>query len=132
MRIEVPARRRAGIRLAPLIDVVFILLVFFMLASSFLDWRRFDIGLPPVDARPDPETDPIVLTVTADGSLRLAGEPVPRDTLGARIRALRERDAARPVLVRPDGAAPVQATVAALDRLERAGVGAVSIAGATP
>ncbi|MEM6945656.1 MAG: biopolymer transporter ExbD, partial [Pseudomonadota bacterium] len=32
-------RKRLRISITPLIDVVFILLVFFMLASSFLDWR---------------------------------------------------------------------------------------------
>ncbi|OOC09384.1 ExbD/TolR family protein, partial [Thioalkalivibrio halophilus] len=36
-------RRRNLISLTPLIDVVFILLVFFMLASSFLDWRAVEL-----------------------------------------------------------------------------------------
>ena len=40
------SRRRALIGLTPLIDVVFILLVFFMLASSFLDWRAIDLTAP--------------------------------------------------------------------------------------
>ena len=39
-------RRRPLISLTPLIDVVFILLVFFMLASSFLDWRSIDLNAP--------------------------------------------------------------------------------------
>src|SRR3546814_1065083 len=39
-------RRRASISLTPLIDVVFILLIFFMLASSFLDERAIEIDSP--------------------------------------------------------------------------------------
>ena len=40
-----PSRRRL-ISLTPLIDVVFILLIFFMLASSFLDWRAIGLDAP--------------------------------------------------------------------------------------
>ena len=39
-------KKRPLISLTPLIDVVFILLVFFMLASSFLDWRSIDLSTP--------------------------------------------------------------------------------------
>ena len=43
-----PSKRKAVISLTPLIDVVFILLVFFMLSSSFLDWRHQPLGHPRV------------------------------------------------------------------------------------
>src|SRR3546814_13707697 len=39
-------RRRASISLTPLIDVVFILLIFFMLATSFVDDRAIEVGAP--------------------------------------------------------------------------------------
>ncbi|WP_020683874.1 ExbD/TolR family protein [Marinobacterium rhizophilum] len=47
MRLELatPARRRA-ISLTPLIDVVFILLLFFMLSSTFTQWRQLDLAVP--------------------------------------------------------------------------------------
>ena len=130
MRIEVPERRRAGVRLTPLIDVVFILLVFFMLASSFLDWRGFDLALPPADAAPDPEIAPIVVVVGPQGGLRIGGESLPRERLAERIRALRKQVPERPVVLRPAARAPVQATIDVLDRLRGAGVTAVSLAGA--
>ncbi len=46
LRAVTDGRRRALISLTPLIDVVFILLVFFMLPSSFLDWRAIDLDPP--------------------------------------------------------------------------------------
>lgn len=126
MRIEVPRHRPASIRLTPLIDVVFILLVFFMLASSFLDWRSFDLALPAADAAPvDAEVEPVVVRIAADGSLRLDDERVAADALIDRVAALLA-DGDRPVRVRTADAAPVQATVDTLDRLRAAG--AVTIA----
>jgi len=132
VRIEVPRRRPAGIRLTPLIDVVFILLVFFMLASSFMDWRAFELGLPPADASPDPASDPILVDVTADGGVELAGESVPAATLAERVRTLRADDPGRPVLVRAAADAPVQATVHVLDRLHAGGIEAASLAERAP
>ena len=128
MRIDVPRRRPAGIRLTPLIDVVFILLVFFMLASSFMDWRGFDLGLPAADARADPDTRPIVVRVLADGGFRLGGLDVAPDALASRVAGVLEESADRPVVVRADAGAPIQATVRALDRLHAGGIEAASLA----
>ena len=128
MRIDVPRRRPAGIRLTPLIDVVFILLVFFMLASSFMDWRGFDLGLPPADAEPDPDTRPVVVRVLADGGYRLGGLDVAPGALAERVQQARDGNAERPVVVRAADAAPVQATIDALDRLHAGGVETASLA----
>lgn len=132
MRIEVPRHRPASIRLAPLIDVVFILLVFFMLASSFLDWRAFDLNLPVADARPDPDRDPIVIHLAGDGTLEVAGEIIATDALAASVRGLLEGDPGRPVILRPAAGAPVQLTFGALDRLRAGGITEVSLAGGAP
>ncbi|MDZ7828898.1 MAG: biopolymer transporter ExbD [Halofilum sp. (in: g-proteobacteria)] len=132
MRIEVPRRRPAGIRLTPLIDVVFILLVFFMLASSFMDWRAFELGLPPADAAPDPASNPIVVQVTADGRLELDGAPVAAEQLAEGVRERLAGDPERVVLVRAAPDAPVGATVRALDRLQAGGIEAASLAGGAP
>lgn len=132
MRIEVPRRRPAGIRLTPLIDVVFILLVFFMLASSFMDWRAFELALPPADAAPDPASDPIIVGVTAEGDIELDGEPVAEAQLAARVRERRAADPDRVVLVRAAADAPVRATVRVLDQLQVGGIDAASLAGAVP
>ncbi len=128
MRIDVPRRRPAGIRLTPLIDVVFILLVFFMLASSFMDWRGFDLGLPPAEAKPDPDTRPVVVRVLADGGYRMGGIDVPPGTLAERVQQARQGESERPVVVRAADAAPVQATISALDRLHAGGIETASLA----
>lgn len=132
MQIEVPRRRPPGIRLTPLIDVVFILLIFFMLASNFLDWRAFELALPPAEATADPETSPIVVEIGPEGGYTLAGEPVAAAALAERVGALQADDPERPVVIRTGDATAVDATVTTLDRLRRGGIEAVSLAAGAP
>lgn len=121
------------IRLAPLIDVVFILLVFFMLASSFLDWRAFELDVPATAPASDAEQRPILIEVAADGGLRVEGEAVAAADLAEAVGALRASgDAERPIVIRAHGDAPVAATVRAFDRLQAGGIHAVSLAGERP
>ena len=73
MRLELaaPARRR-GISLTPLIDVVFILLLFFMLSSTFTQWRQLDLVVPGRGATSAVEQHQVVL-LSDDGRFSVDG-----------------------------------------------------------
>ena len=113
--------RRPLISLTPLIDVVFILLVFFMLASSFLDWRSIDLTAPSPTVAGSSTEGSLLVEVRAD-SVRLSGALVSLDELAARVGERLVLDADQRVLVRPAAGVPLQAVVAVLDRLADAGV----------
>lgn len=118
--------RRTLIRLTPLIDVVFILVVFFMLASSFSDWRAIDLTMRGGTAADAPMVGTLLLEIRRDG-LRLSGESVSIDDLGTEVA---RRAAARPslrVLVRPDQGVSLQEAVRALDRLAGTGASGISL-----
>ena len=116
-------RRRAVISLTPLIDVVFILLVFFMLASSFLDWRsiKLDTVLPPPSARQVTDQRPLLLSVTAEQT-RLNGESLSMDELLPRLQQRLDADPNAVVRVQPLGDTPLQVVVGVLDELKIAGI----------
>lgn len=119
-------RRRALISLTPLIDVVFILLVFFMLASSFLDWRAIELDAPGRAAAGASLEGALLVEVRSNG-LRLSGETVSLDALEARVR---ERVAAQPdqrVIVKPAAGVALQEAVDVLERLTQAGVSDLSL-----
>ncbi|GMG84174.1 hypothetical protein LNKW23_33880 [Paralimibaculum aggregatum] len=122
-------RRRLRIGLTPLIDVVFILLVFFMLASSFEDWRSLPLAAAPAMAgAPAPAMAGAMLVEVAPAGLRLAGAPVSGAALRRR---LAERLAAVPeqrVLLRALPGAEMQRLVAAVDLLRAAGVRDLALA----
>ena len=125
-------RRRPLNRLTPLIDVVFILLIFFMLASSFLDWRAIDLAAPG-RAAADRSMDGALLVEVRPRGLRLSGAQVSLEALAGRIQA---RLAVRPdqrVLVKPSAGVPLQRAIDVLDRLAGAGASDLSlIRAATP
>ncbi|MCG8544910.1 MAG: biopolymer transporter ExbD [Alphaproteobacteria bacterium] len=122
-----PARKRPLISLTPLIDVVFILLVFFMLASSFLDWRAIDLNAPAQAAARSASPEGALLVEIRPDGLRLSAEPLSLETLAKRVAA---RLAAKPgqrVLIKPSAGVPLQRTVRVLDELKAVGTANVSL-----
>jgi len=118
------ARRRSVISLTPLIDVVFILLVFFMLASSFMDWRTLSLDTAAAGAPAPAEEAPFVVQIET-GELRLNGDAITLEALIDTARA--RRPVAQPVSLQPMGETRVQAVVRVLDALNAAGVGPLKL-----
>lgn len=119
-------RRRNLISLTPLIDVVFILLVFFMLASSFLDWRAIDLS-PPVKAGGGTMIDGVLLVDVGTDSLRLSGEAMELEALADRVGSQVSARPDRTVIIRPGAEVTLQRTILVLDRLRAAGVQDMSL-----
>jgi biopolymer transport protein ExbD len=96
MEFQRRTRRRSGIELTPLIDVVFQLLVFFLLTSSFIQ-PSLRLELPQGAAMDEADTTPILLEIDADGNLAIDGEGIRRNALQDELeKALADgRDAVR-------------------------------------
>lgn len=114
-------QRRRLIGLTPLIDVVFILLLFFMLASQFHQWRAMTVttvGVPSQSATP-----PVLLVrLHDDGGLDLNGDPIEIHALTTRLRQALKGDPELSVQVASDDEVPLQALVTLLDLLHAAGI----------
>jgi len=125
---EADQRPRQGIGIAPLIDIVFLLLIFFMLATSFAEDESIELGLPgpATTALPDPPPpspdETLVVAVRPDGRITLNGLRLGIDQLD---RELMGRLAGRPglgVTVSADTEVPVQTLISVMDRVRGAGV----------
>lgn len=93
--------RRASISLTPLIDVVFILLLFFMLATRFDVWQSDSVSATAVEASEvvDDESQKITVVVAADSSLSIDGEALSQVQLRQELEQLKvESDEALIVL----------------------------------
>lgn len=119
MRFERLTGRRRGPGLTPLIDVVFLLLVFFMLASRF----EVESALPlHVSGSMSTSATDRALRIEIDeaGQASIDGRPAsPARVLAEAMEAERDR---RGVRVRPDAETPLQPIVDVLGALKRAGV----------
>ena len=121
-------RTRASISLTPLIDVVFILLIFFMLASSFRNWHTLHLDVsPPGAADQSREEEALLVEIDSSDALRLAGDVVSLDELDARVRLRLANAPDLEILVQPRADVPLQEVVTVLDRLTAAGASQVSL-----
>ena len=76
--VQIQPERKKSFRMdmAPLIDVVFILLIFFMLTFSVLG-QAMDVNLPDGEAQPQPNLqEDINIMIDRDGLIRINGEPI--------------------------------------------------------
>ncbi len=119
------------IELTPMIDVVFLLLTFFVFAIVLM--VRADVlgvSLPELTAgAPAERVEPITVTLLADGSLALMGEPVEADAITESLRTLRADNPGAPVLIASDVAADAGALIELADRLVAAGITQFSVVG---
>ena len=118
-------RGGAGVDITPLIDVLFMLIIFFVLTTAFVQ-GSIAIDLPTGDPPPMAEKNPIVLTVTKDGELLWAGEKISRDRVAAL--ALEARAKSEDLLVAGDRDARYGDVAELLEELRRAGIENVGIA----
>ena len=129
MKLARPAPRKARIEIIPLIDTVFFLLVFFMMASlSMTVYRGVPVSLPKAASGQVEPHDTAAVTVDRDGRTYLNREVV---DVAALPNALHELVAARPdlvVVVSADEHVAHGRVVEAMDAVRAAGVGRLAIA----
>ena len=121
------------INLISLIDIALLLVIFFMLTSTFMQEGRLKIELPQASLAPTgkQKVDPIVVTVTQSGSYRVNDRELINsspDTLRAAVLEVAGADRDKPVTVRADGRATHQSVVSAMDVLGKLGFVRLNIA----
>ena len=115
------------ISLTPLIDVVFILLVFFMLASSFLDWRSINLTVSSGVGAATSDQRAILINLRSDGSIIVGSRPVSKQALRPVMTAKLAEDREQRVVIRSDTGVPLQRAVNTLDLLRTIGATNVSL-----
>jgi biopolymer transport protein ExbD len=121
------------INLTSLIDVVLLLIVFFMLSSTFVEEGRLRIRLPESKTVPVERTplEAIVVSVTQAGGYRVNERELVNasaDTLRAALLEIAGEDRSAPITLRADGRATHQSVVTAMDVVGRLGFAEVNIA----
>lgn len=117
-------RRGADIDITPLIDVLFMLIIFFVLTTAFTQ-GSIDVALPRGSV-PPPERNPVVLTVAGDAKILWAGRETTRSELPSLVRGALERG--DDILLAGDRSAPYGEVAELLAELRSLGVPSVGIA----
>ncbi|NEX16499.1 MAG: biopolymer transporter ExbD [Halochromatium sp.] len=123
MQFKRPSQpRRRLIGLTPLIDVVFILLLFFMLASSLTRLHAVPLDAPSAQMVSGDRQPALLLRIQADGQLDLNGEAINTEALPELLRTQLQQAPNLQVLVQPADAVPLQRTLQVFDQLAAVGV----------
>ena len=132
MRLGSGRREDPELNVTSLIDVVLLLVIFFMLSTTFVKESRLRVELPAVSVAPVEAThEPVVITITAQGSYRVNERALvnnSRATLRAALQKSADGAALRPLTIRADARATHQAVVTAMDVAARLGFTQVNIA----
>ena len=124
MNLRPRRRDPAEINLTPLIDVVFLLLIFFMVSTTFKDESRLRVQLPRAQGESvsAAELDPIRILIDRSGALFLQEQPLPDSaTLAQALTALRGAHRPPPLLIEADAQTPHEAVMGALDAAGQSG-----------
>ena len=132
MNLRPRRREEPEITLTPLIDVVFLMLIFFMVSATFLNEADMELSLPEASQEPGERAfSPIELTINADGDYYVDGNALVNQQVGTVQSALEQAMDAQPgapLIIRADGRTPHQSLVTALDAAGRANIESLSIA----
>lgn len=137
MQLKTRSREEPEVNLTSLIDVVLLLLIFFMVSTSFVREAEINLRLPEASANEQSEApaDALEITVTEAGAYLVNGRPLvnnERRTLRAAIERLAGEERNVPVYIRADANATHQAVVTAMDVAGQLGFVNVNIATVTP
>lgn len=128
---EAARKRRSLVILTPLVDIVFILLIFFMLASSFADLRVIGF-LTPAGAKQavgTQEPSAVLVRVARDGSLDMSGQPMSKVMIAEEVARRSLSDDKINYLVQPNRGVSVQQIIHVVDLLKHSGARNVSLTG---
>ncbi len=116
------------INISPLIDMVFILLIFFMVSTTFIKDMKLDLDRPSATSSVTASTKAIRLYIDSSGDTFLDGEPVRIWVIQSRLRDMLKSQTGKSVLVVTDDGVPAGRLVEVVDQARLAGAQDVGVA----
>lgn len=123
-------RPDVSINLTPLIDVVFLLLIFFMVSTSFSELTQLTVNLPEADGARATDEIGLVVVIDSAGNVTVGGDPVPNEAEGLyrALEAAANGNVDVPLTLSADAMTPHQYVVMVLDVASLLGLQRVTIA----
>ena len=120
------SRRRVSLDISPLLDVVFLLLIFFLVTTTFMPDASMELELPESTTATQSEVAPTMVTVGEDGGVEIDGDSVSIQELERTVAALLPEEREK-ITVRADARVDYGVIVRIIDALRNAGVDALSL-----
>lgn len=128
MEFERPSRRDVRIDISALIDVVFLLLIFFAVSTTFLESTGLDLELPSAETSAAPEAREVIVWIGAEGNLRFDGRDLRLADLEIALKAALQQAERKFVVISADRSVRLERVVQVMDLARRSGAVGLSIA----
>lgn len=136
MKLHNTKKKDITVNITPLIDVVFLLLIFFMVSTSFTRETQIEIELPKASGKQlDIAPDVVEISIDAEGNFYVNKKPLINsqiETLRKAILKLSEGDTSLPLIISADAKAPYQSVVVAMDAAGQEGFSNLQMATRRP
>jgi len=128
MRYRESRESENEIDIAPMIDVVFILLIFFMVTTTFVKDMKLELDRPSAASASSASSKSVRLFIDQNGEVYLDGEPVRVWLIQSKLRELLATSTSKTVLVVTDEGVPSGKLVEVIDQARLSGAQSVAVA----
>jgi biopolymer transport protein ExbD len=110
------------INITPLIDVLFLLLIFFIVSSTFLEQPSITVELPSADSAEPQQIDEYVILVSATGDIYINDQICPQDALLRRLAEIYRTDNNANIVLKADTMASYGVIIDVIDSVRQSGL----------
>ncbi len=128
MAFKLRQRRVLEFQQSAMTDVIFQLIIFFLLTSAFVAQSGVNLNIPSITSKPVPNQSRIVLSINRNNEIMVNDSKVTDDTLKESIIALLDKSADKKVIVKADSSLPLQDVVSLMDTAKQAGALEIALA----
>jgi biopolymer transport protein ExbD len=132
MKLLEKSPRKIGINLTPLIDVLFILIIFFTVSSTFLEQPGIELKLPEAESSQSHTAQKIIIYVDKDENLFLNDDSVTIENLVKSVESLISAQTDKSVVLHADQQVPHGIIINIMDRLRKQGIYKIVISTVKP
>lgn len=132
MKLTEKPARKIGINLTPLIDVLFILIIFFTVSSTFMEQPGIELKLPEAESSQSHTAQKVIVYVDKDQNLFLNDDPVTIENLAKSVESLISAQTDKSVVLNADKAVTHGIIIEVMDRLRKQGIYKIIVSTSKP
>lgn len=128
MNLFIKKNKPHEINVAPLIDIVFLLLIFFMLASEFVDYKTIDL-VSPIESQENIELKnlPIIIELSSSGAMMINDKKIEINNLSNFIENTRKENFSEKVIINTDKSTKLNILVNVIDIIREIGIDKIAL-----
>ena len=128
MKLFIKKDKPLDINVAPLIDIVFLLLIFFMLASEFTDFKTIDL-VSPIESNTNIEITklPIIINLSESGTIHVNSETIEKNNLSNFLKTTLTDNSSKKVVINTDENTKINLLIDIIDIVRDLGIDKIAL-----